>query len=92
MDLRNEREAGDIQVWASESLVILLIQKVTKESYTGYKVIMNSAFDVSSFQYFRANFYLSPPHIVFHRPGTMINVLCACFLLIFTIAMGIERS
>lgn len=37
MDLRNEREGGDIQAWASESLVILLIQKVTKESYTGFK-------------------------------------------------------
>lgn len=58
MELRNEREGGDTQVWASESLVILLTQKVTKESYTGFKVIMNSALDVSSFWYFGTNFYL----------------------------------
>ena len=49
--MESRKEDKDTQVWASEHLVILLTQRDAKESYTGFKVIMNSALDVSSFRY-----------------------------------------
>lgn len=57
LELRDEREAGDIQVWASECLVILLTQKDATERYISFKVTMNSALDVSNVRYFRTKFF-----------------------------------